>query len=314
VSTLVASAGTQFITGACTSDADCASSCCGFNSGLCAGPVVAQQRDGGCGHGDAVPNDTAAVALGFTGAVGTGASTAKATTAATVPAATSAAKAAGTQFITGACTSDADCASACCGFNSGLCAGPVVAQQRDGGCGHGDAVPNDTAAVALGFTGAVGTGASTGASAKAAVVAPTKAAAVAAVSSSAATSSVKAAGTQFITGACTSDADCASACCGFNSGLCAGPVVAQQRDGGCGHGNATPNDNAAVALGFTGTVGKGASTTLATSVVAAATAVAASKSSGTQFITGTCASDSDCADGCCGFNSGKYPYLNLSKR
>ncbi|KAL2011068.1 hypothetical protein VTN00DRAFT_3786 [Thermoascus crustaceus] len=56
------------------------------------------------------------------------------------------------------------------------------------------------------------------------------------------------AGKQFITGACASDADCASGCCGFNSGLCAGPVVAQERDGGCGFGNAQPNDNAAVAL------------------------------------------------------------------
>ncbi|KAJ3179838.1 hypothetical protein HDU87_002406 [Geranomyces variabilis] len=52
----------------------------------------------------------------------------------------------GTQFITGPCSSDADCASACCGFKSGKCAGPVIAQERDGGCGFGDAKPNDTAA------------------------------------------------------------------------------------------------------------------------------------------------------------------------
>jgi hypothetical protein len=31
-------------------------------------------------------------------------------------------------------------------------------------------------------------------------------------------------------------------------GKCAGPVVAQERDGGCGHGDATPNANAAKAL------------------------------------------------------------------
>lgn len=29
----------------------------------CAGPVVAQERDGGCGFGDAQPNDRAAKAL-----------------------------------------------------------------------------------------------------------------------------------------------------------------------------------------------------------------------------------------------------------
>lgn len=55
-------------------------------------------------------------------------------------------------------------------------------------------------------------------------------------------------GSQFITGACTKDADCASACCGFKSGKCAGPAVAQERDGGCGFGESEPNDNALKAL------------------------------------------------------------------
>ena len=57
--------------------------------------------------------------------------------------------AAGTQFITGVCKKDADCASKCCGFRSGKCAGAIVAQERDGGCGFGNAVPNDDAARAL---------------------------------------------------------------------------------------------------------------------------------------------------------------------
>lgn len=52
--------GTQFITGVCARDADCASDCCGFNTGKCAGPVIAQDRDGGCGFGDGVPNNRAA--------------------------------------------------------------------------------------------------------------------------------------------------------------------------------------------------------------------------------------------------------------
>ncbi|KAJ6617515.1 hypothetical protein B0H10DRAFT_1304976 [Mycena sp. CBHHK59/15] len=59
-------------------------------------------------------------------------------------------------------------------------------------------------------------------------------------------------GTQFITGPCKSDADCASGCCGFRSGLCAGAIIALERDGGCGRGNAKPNDNAAKKLGFKG--------------------------------------------------------------
>lgn len=157
--------GTQFITGVCTSDADCASGCCGFNTGKCAGPVVAQERDGGCGFGDAQPNDRAAQRFrngqgaapiappnngngngngngnvnnvngngngnGNNGGNGAG-------------------NGIGRQFITGPCLSDADCASACCGFKSGKCAGPIVAQERDGGCGFGDSQPNDKAAQAI---------------------------------------------------------------------------------------------------------------------------------------------------------------------
>ncbi|OBT61736.1 hypothetical protein VE03_09176 [Pseudogymnoascus sp. 23342-1-I1] len=228
-----ATPGTQFITGACTTDADCASACCGFNSGKCAGPIVAQERDGGCGFGDAQPNDTAAQALtggaqvnNGNAATGQAAATDAASGQAAAATGTSAAPAAGSQFITGTCTSDADCASACCGFNSGKCAGPVVAQERDGGCGFGDAQPNDIAAQAL-------TGGAPANNGNAAV---------------ADTSVAAAPGSQFITGACTSDADCASACCGFNSGKCAGPVVAQERDGGCGFGDAQPNDTAAKAL------------------------------------------------------------------
>ena len=58
------------------------------------------------------------------------------------------------------------------------------------------------------------------------------------------------AGTQFITGVCKNDADCASGCCGFTSGKCEGAIVSQERQG-CGFGNATPNNNAAKALGST---------------------------------------------------------------
>ncbi|KAK2768527.1 hypothetical protein FQN54_000383 [Arachnomyces sp. PD_36] len=148
--------GQQFITGKCLSDADCASGCCGFNSGLCAGAVVAQERDGGCGFGDAQSNDDAAQALQGGGAVDAGNATAAAPAAADQQDsgaggenADAAGNGSGDQFITGACESDADCASGCCGFNSGLCAGAVVAQERDGGCGFGDAQPNDDAAVAF---------------------------------------------------------------------------------------------------------------------------------------------------------------------
>lgn len=167
----------------------------------------------------------------------------------------------GLQFITGPCTSDADCASGCCGFNTGKCAGPIVAQERDGGCGFGDPEPNDNAARAL----TEGNGAGVGATSAAAVATPaastpasSRASATPAAAASLSGARAAAAanpslagngqGKQFITGACLSDADCASGCCGFNTGLCAGPVVAQERDGGCGFGDAQPNDNAARAL------------------------------------------------------------------
>ncbi|KAI8820798.1 uncharacterized protein EV422DRAFT_620219 [Fimicolochytrium jonesii] len=146
---------TQFITGPCSSDADCASGCCGFRTGKCAGPVIAQERDGGCGFGDAQPNDRAA-------RIFRGQSPAPAPAAPAAPAPAKPQKQApppqqapatggavtkkGTQFITGKCASDSDCASQCCGFKSGKCAGPVIAQERDGGCGFGDAQPNDRAA------------------------------------------------------------------------------------------------------------------------------------------------------------------------
>ncbi|KAF2624274.1 hypothetical protein BU25DRAFT_374082 [Macroventuria anomochaeta] len=145
-----AARGTQFITGPCTSDADCASACCGFNSGKCAGPVVAQERDGGCGFGNAQSNDDAAKAI--TGGTPTNAQPEQAASVQSTSAAGQVAPSAitkGTQFITGACTRDADCASACCGFKSGKCAGPAIAQERDGGCGFGDAQPNDNALKAL---------------------------------------------------------------------------------------------------------------------------------------------------------------------
>ncbi|KAF7310499.1 hypothetical protein HMN09_00592400 [Mycena chlorophos] len=54
-----------------------------------------------------------------------------------------------------------------------------------------------------------------------------------------------------VTAACKADSDCQQGCCGFSTGLCAGPAVAQQADGGCGFGTKTPNCDVATLLGFT---------------------------------------------------------------
>lgn len=121
-----------FITAPCGTDDNCVSGCCGFSSGLCAGGVIALARDGGCGHGDAKPNRDAAIALGFDSPIISHDSIAPKT------------------FITAPCKIDDDCTSGCCGFRSGICAGGVIALTRDGGCGHGDGVPNRNAAASLG--------------------------------------------------------------------------------------------------------------------------------------------------------------------
>ncbi|KAJ7702678.1 hypothetical protein B0H17DRAFT_923183, partial [Mycena rosella] len=57
---------------------------------------------------------------------------------------------------------------------------------------------------------------------------------------------------------CASDSECQQGCCGFSSGKCAGPDVAQSNgSGGCGHGAKAPNCNVATLLGFSNCV-KGA--------------------------------------------------------
>ncbi len=232
--------GTQFITGPCKSDADCASGCCGFKTGKCAGAIIALERDGGCGFGDPQPNDNAARKLR-----GQAPATPSTLVSVVKPAATpnnaagnGAGNGAGKQFITGPCTGDADCASGCCGFRTGKCAGAIVAQERDGGCGFGNATPNDNAARILRGQAPAAPASSPTAAAK---QAPATGQALAANPNGAGNK----AGKQFITGVCTSDADCASGCCGFKTGKCAGAIVAQERDGGCGFGDATPNDTAA---------------------------------------------------------------------
>ncbi|MCJ1371577.1 hypothetical protein MMC20_002795 [Loxospora ochrophaea] len=123
----------------------------------------------------------------------------------------------GKQFITGACDSNADCASACCA--SGLCSAKAVAAAK-GGCGF----------VAAGAAA----GNSTAAATPAAAPAPATSAAVAGGAADNAAGSANVGngeGKQFITGQCDSDADCASACCA--SGLCSAKAVAAAK-GGCG--------------------------------------------------------------------------------
>jgi hypothetical protein len=106
--------GTQFITGTCTSDADCASGCCAKKNAQCAARLVALEG-AGCGGGSAAVAPPAV---------------APPAAAPTVAAATPT----GTQFITGVCATDADCASGCCSKANGQCAARLVALEG-AGCG-----------------------------------------------------------------------------------------------------------------------------------------------------------------------------------
>jgi hypothetical protein len=81
----------------------------------------------------------------------------------------------------------------------------------------------------------------------AAAAAPAPAAAAPAAAAPAAAQSSK----KVVFTPCASDSECQQGCCGFTSGKCAGPDVAQTNgSGGCGHGAAAPNCDVASALGF----------------------------------------------------------------
>ncbi|KAJ7615495.1 hypothetical protein FB45DRAFT_935810 [Roridomyces roridus] len=257
-----AAPGTQFITGPCTADADCASGCCNAKTALCAARLVALETVG-CGFGSPSAGAGAASPL---------VATATATVAAADVASSTVAAAAstGTQFITGACETNDDCASGCCGLNSGLCAARLVALE---GVGCRD-------------TSAASSSSSSGSDAAPAAEAPPAESTV--VASTPAAAAAASTGTQFITGACETNDDCASGCCGLNSGKCAARLVALE------------------GVGCRDTSSPAAAPTVASATPApvAATTAAAAASTGTQFITGACSTNGDCASGCCGKNSG----------
>lgn len=136
--------GLQFITGGCLSDADCASGCCaGLASGdaVCSGPDVGNaQGKQGCGFGGAGAGggatggeDETAVEVPADDAAGGGAGSGEAGS-------ENVGQGDGSQFITGQCLSDADCASGCCagseGSDTGACSAVLVAEENGKtGCG-----------------------------------------------------------------------------------------------------------------------------------------------------------------------------------
>ncbi|KAJ7859333.1 hypothetical protein B0H14DRAFT_3446713 [Mycena olivaceomarginata] len=58
-------------------------------------------------------------------------------------------------------------------------------------------------------------------------------------------------GKKVVFAVCAKDSECQQGCCGFKTGKCAGPDVAQTNgSGGCGRGNKSPNCDVATLLGF----------------------------------------------------------------
>jgi len=136
-------AGKQFITGQCLTNADCASGCCAFPTGICSGPGAAfQQGKEGCGFGSGSTPGTPSESVPAAAANPTEAVPA----AAGKPAAggppfdpsgvKNVGNGKGAQFIGGQCLNAADCGSGCCAGPSGICSGPG-AQTQNGktGCG-----------------------------------------------------------------------------------------------------------------------------------------------------------------------------------
>jgi len=196
----------------------------------------------------------------------------------------------GAGFVTSVCRSDSDCEQGCCAFNTGKCAGPDIAQTRDGGCGFGSPAPNCNVAAALNLPdcapGAVngdlsspdiqtavafvaqldniqprhkkgkhGSGSGSGAAPPAETAPATDDSSSTDSSTSSDDSSPAAAPAAPAGNAqatvfepCTQDSDCQEGCCAFNTGTCAGPGIAQTRDGGCGFGSPAPNCNVAAVL------------------------------------------------------------------
>lgn len=160
-------AGVQFIGGQCLGAADCASGCCatlprgGQTIGVCSG-VGAQNQAGkqGCGfesggagnqggnqNNNTGGNNNAGNNAGNNNAGNNnnnaGGTTIKPSTLQPDPAgAGNVGNGQGRQFITGGCTSDADCASGCCALVNtgaakfGVCSGPLAnTQNGKQGCG-----------------------------------------------------------------------------------------------------------------------------------------------------------------------------------
>lgn len=261
--------GSQFITGQCFSNADCASTCCNKNTGLCnaIGAVGIDACDFQAGGAAATPPPNNAPVTNP--AIDT-----------SKPGSQNVGKGDGSQFITGQCLSNADCASTCCNKNTGVCNAIGAVGIESCQPGDGGAIPpaQPVAAPPLSDT-------------------MTRPAANPAVDTSKPGSQNvgKGDGSQFITGQCLSNADCASTCCNKNTGVCnaIGAVGIENCQPGAGGVSAAPPANAPAA--------SPANPAIDTTKPGSQNV---GKGDGSQFITGQCLSNADCASTCCNKNTG----------
>merc|ERR1712048_857831 len=179
--------GSQFITGVCSADSDCASTCCEQSQNVCRA-FLSLSGDETCKDGR-TPSQPGFIAPG-------------------------------SQFITGPCDEDSDCASTCCEQSQNVCRA-LISLTSGEACKDGRA-PGQPGSIAP--------------------------------------------GTQFITGPCIADSDCASTCCEKNQNVCRA-FLSLSATQSCKDGR-TPNQQGPV-------------------------------TPGSQFITGPCSADSDCASTCC---------------
>lgn len=137
--------GSQFITGQCFSNADCASGCCATKAGagVCSAKAVANVAGKeGCGFVAAGNGSTTIASTAGAASNDTSSSSSSSAAGSIVdenePGAENVGKGNGSQFITGQCFSNADCASGCCAEKdgAGVCSAKAVANVNGKeGCG-----------------------------------------------------------------------------------------------------------------------------------------------------------------------------------
>ncbi|KAJ3271009.1 hypothetical protein HDV01_007159 [Terramyces sp. JEL0728] len=225
----------QFITGACQQDSDCnpfagQAGCCEKTQKKCRAVLSLTPGVQACGDGRTPNFDHGAQVVNIGGGNAAPANTNTNTGA--NKASTGAGSGSGTQFITGACVADNDCApfagqQGCCEKTQKKCRAVLSLTPGVQACGDGRTPNFDHGAQVVNIGGG-------------------KAAAPAANTGNGNSGngqvgkgSGKPLGTQFITGPCAADNECASTCCEKSSFKCRAPLSLKSNAEFCGDGRTT---------------------------------------------------------------------------